>query len=122
MNPGTLDTPITLEERRTNADALGQPLDEWCEVRTIFAARRRPRPILQSEREQRDTARESERRDIVFRVRVQPFVSIYQPGMRIKEPRRSNMPDVIWRIIGWSDVNGTAGQWVDIECATPDAR
>lgn len=111
MNPGKLDTPIQLERPGTERDELGQLLDSWEPVgHPLFATRIEPR--IRPELVQGD--RETERQSLRLRVRSQPFLSIYEAGQRVREQRRTDIPEKLWSVTGWTETPYSKGMYVDI--------
>jgi hypothetical protein len=66
--------------------------------------------------------RDTERRGKTFRVRSQPFLGIYREGDRMVEEERTDIPETVWKVTGWTEVNGSRGMYVDVSAAAPDAR
>lgn len=117
MNPGLLDTPIQLESPPAAADELGQPSGAWTAAGgPIFA--RRMRPTAERETDQGD--RRTEAREVVFRVRSQPFLSTYATGQRAREMARPGVPETIWQITGWREPDGMRGMYVDVSAREVD--
>jgi hypothetical protein len=110
--------PIRIERRSTESDALGQPVPEWVRVGACFSRRitERARP------EEVIADRDSEVRTIVFRVRTRPFVGWYREGDRLVEPARNGLPETVWAIRGWAEVEGSNGMYVDIKAESPGGR
>lgn len=38
MNPGTLNSRITIKERAAGQDAIGQPVETWVDIATVWAS------------------------------------------------------------------------------------
>lgn len=113
MNPGLLREPLSLERQGAGRDALGQPSAEWAVVAGSEVLRgRRMKPKAQQDEMVAD--REREGQQAVFRVRSQPFLSLYQDGDRLVETAGRMMPAGVWEISGWAEVDGTAGMYVDV--------
>lgn len=118
MNPGTMKHPIRFERRSTETDDLGQPVEEWVRVGACFSRRMTERASAQVVVTDRDT----ESRTMLFRVRTRPFVGWYREGDRLVEPPRNGLPEKIWSIDGWAEVEGSNGMYVDIKASTPPER
>ncbi|MDB6078744.1 MAG: hypothetical protein JWO82_2491 [Akkermansiaceae bacterium] len=116
MNPGLLEQQITLLRQGVAVDELGQPSQEWTAVGTGFRARRM---VPKAQQESQAGDRPNERTTMSFRVRSQPFITLYQAGDRVRELARTDFPETIWEITGWAEVEGTSGMYVDISCASP---
>jgi hypothetical protein len=118
MNPGLMKHPIRIERRSTVPDELGQPVASWTRVGGCFARRmtERARP------EEKVADRPTEIRSIVFRVRTLPFIGWYREGDRLVEPARNGLPETVWAIGGWAEVEGSGGMYVDIKASTPAER
>lgn len=117
MNPGLLDTPIQLEAPPAGTDDLGQPSGSWTSVGAPMFARRM-RPAAETESQTGD--RRTEGRTVVFRVRNQPFLSLYAAGHRVRELARDGAPENVWDATGWREVDGTRGMYVDLTCREVD--
>ncbi|MEK7952776.1 head-tail adaptor protein [Luteolibacter soli] len=115
MNPGLLNQRIRIERAGAGADALGQPTEAWELVLSVAARRMRDKAADEAVIADRDT----EKRTIRFRVRSRPFTQIYEPGDRLVEAKRTDQPETIWNITGWTEVDGTNGMYTDILCAAP---
>lgn len=115
MNPGLLNLRVRLERQGVTKDALGQPVETWTSIRIVMARGMVPRD--------RGTVvagdRETERRGKVFRVRSQPFLGLYRAGDRLVELARTDIPETVWKIEGWTEVEGTAGMYVDVAGVVP---
>ena len=110
MNPGLLKHPVRIERPASGADDLGQPLEGWTRVGVCFARRLRSKATA----EEVIADRETEGQSAVFRARTRPFVGWYRDGDRLVEPSRNGLPEVIWRITGWTEVEGSNGMFVDV--------
>ncbi|MCW1916000.1 head-tail adaptor protein [Luteolibacter sp. GHJ8] len=110
MNPGLLRHPIRIERPVTTVDELGQPVPGWERVGVCFARRMKERAGAETVRSDRPV----EQRRAVFRVRSQPFLRRYREGDRLVELARGEMPEVVWEIEGWAEVDGTNGSFVEV--------
>jgi len=118
MNPGLLNLRIRIERKGTITDDLGQPVEGW-----TVAGRCRARGMAPRDRGQAEIAdRETERRGKIFRVRSQPFLGFYQPGDRLVEEVRTDLAETVWKVTGWTEVDGTNGMYLDIAADTPESR
>lgn len=114
MNPGLLREPLSLERKSTTKDSLGQPLDTWTKVTGSDKIRaRKMKPKAPEEEVSGDREREEE--TAVFRVRSQPWRSLYQNGDRAVEPASRFRGAVKWEIRGVSEVEGTQGGYLDVK-------
>ena len=118
MNPGLLSQQIRIERPSEEVDALGQPVSGWVLVGRISA--RRMKDKAQPETDSGD--RLTERRKMVFRVRTRPAFSMYRPGDRLVELARTSFPEQIWKIDGFTEVDGTNGMYVDFSVSDPEER
>jgi head-tail adaptor len=114
MNPGLLNLRIRVERKGTTTDSLGQPVEAWTVVGRCQARGMTPRDRGEAVVAERPT----ERRGKIFRVRSRPFLTFYQPGDRLVEEARADFPPQTWEIEGWTEVEKTAGMYVDISAAT----
>lgn len=112
MNPGLLDTRLIHERRNSARGADGSLSKSWNELGPTWGRRMRPKGAESSG----EASKDQERRTIVFRVRAQPFLSRYQNGDRFRETTANNLPPAVWRVLGWTDVEGTRGGYVDVSC------
>lgn len=113
MNPGMLDTLLVLEAPGPARGPDGAVLDQWDELQRIFARRMRPRggpPATDDEPKDQETRR------VTFRVRRRPFLDLYRNGCRFRETGANNLPGTSWRILSWSEVEGTRSSYVDCAC------
>ncbi|MCW1916784.1 head-tail adaptor protein [Luteolibacter sp. GHJ8] len=111
MNPGLLRHPIRIERPVTTVDELGQPVPGWERVGVCFARRMKERAGAETVISDRPV----EQRRAVFRVRSQPFLRWYREGDRLVELGRGGMPEVVWGIEGWAEVEGSGGMYLDVE-------
>ena len=114
MDPGLLDQRVRLERQGGGADALGQPDGTWSLVVAVRARR------LKNKASQAVVAdRETETKRVTFRVRSRPFATSYQAGDRLVEFERRDHPETVWNIHGVGEVEGTRGEYSDVECEAP---
>ena len=114
MNPGLLNQVIRLQRQGLVTDELGQRLDTWSTVATLRARRK---PVKsRGKMEEVIADRDTELRLMVFQLRTRPFVTLYQAGHRLLELARKDFPEEVWKIAGWSEVEGTNGMYIEINC------
>lgn len=113
MNPGLLNEALTLRRKSQTKDELGQPVDSWADA-GVFRGRRK-RSKAKAESMVSDSLTEAQ--EAIFMARSRPFVSIYQEGDELRAAERMSMPEEIWLIQGWSEVEGTNGEFVEISVA-----
>ncbi len=114
MNPGLLREPLVLERMGAGRDALGQPSGAWAQVAgspVLRGWRRRAAAVPEAEISDRKVERER----AVFRLRSQPFLGLYRPGDRLREPAGRMTPERVWEIRGTAGVEGTNGEFCDVE-------
>lgn len=114
MNPGLLKHPVRIERRAVGADETGQPLDVWTRVGGCFARRVRSKATAEVVIADRDMEGQS----AVFRVRTRPFIGWYRDGDRLVEIARNGLPEIFWKITGWTEVEGSNGMYVDVAVET----
>lgn len=112
MNPGLLNQRIRFERQSQASDEIGQPFDMWEHVGGC-AARRRP-VSTRARTEQVIADRDTERRTMVFQMRSRPFCTLYREGDRLVELMRADFPETVWKIIGWAEIEGTNGMYVEV--------
>lgn len=112
MNPGLLNQRIRFERQIQAADELGQRIEAW-EIVGGCAARRKP-VSTRARTEQVIADRDTERRATVFQMRSRPFCSLYKDGDRLVELKRTDFPETTWKIIGWTEIEGTNGMYVEV--------
>ena len=110
MNPGLLKHPVRIERQVPGVDELGQPLEGWTRIGGCFARRLRSKATA----EEVLADRETEGQSAMFRVRTRPFIGWYRDGDRLVEAARNGLPEVAWRITGWTEVEGSNGMYVDV--------
>lgn len=116
MNPGLLNLRIRIERRGSAADEAGQPIETWNVIGRCRARGMTPKDRGEVEAGDRDT----ERRGKIFRVRCQPFLGFYAAGDRLVEEERTGIPEQVWKVTGWTEVDGSNGMYLDVTAATPD--
>lgn len=114
MNPGLLDIPLNLLRLATAQDELGQPVETWESVGSFRG--RKMKPKIWPEKPGGD--RMNERTTFTYQVRSRPFVTLYQPGDRLQAQARTDFPVETWEIVGWGEIDGTSGMYVEVECGT----
>lgn len=120
MNPGLLRQLVFFQRQTADTDELGQRLDEWETIGRCFARRK---PVNTRARTETVIAdRDTEKQTMVFQMRSRPFVSIYQAGDRLVEAKRVDFPETAWRVIGWAEVEGTNGMYVEVTAEIPAKR
>jgi head-tail adaptor len=111
MNPGLLDQRVRLERQAGEMDPLGQPDGAWALVVAVRARR-----LKEKASQAVVTDRDTETKRVTFRVRSRPFATSYQAGDRLMECARRDHPEATWRIHGVSEVEGTRGEFSDVNC------
>lgn len=109
-NPGSFRESLRLERQGSGQDELGQPIEGWAEVLAFRGRRMRPKAKSEAESGDRDT----EVQRVALQVRTHPFLDVYQSGDRLID--LTGVSDVPWNVTGWSEVDGTIGQILLIEC------
>lgn len=120
MNPGLLKQRIRFERQSQASDEFGQPVDVWQSVGGC-AARRKP-VNTRARTEQVIADRDTERQTIVFQMRSRPFCTLYQEGDKLVELKRTDFPETTWKIIGWAEIEGTNGMYVEVTAEVPERR
>lgn len=112
MNPGLLNQVIRLQRQGLATDELGQRLDTWS---SVYQLRARRKPVKsRAKMEEVIANRDTERRTMVFQLRARPFITLYQAGDRLLELARKDFPEEVWKITGWSEIEGTNGMYVEV--------
>lgn len=120
MNPGLLNQRIRFERQSTGADEIGQPVEAWSSIGGC-AARRKP-VSTRARTEQVIADRDTEKRTMVFQMRSRPFCTLYKEGDRLVELKRTDFPETTWKIIGWAEIEGTNGMYVEVTTEVSDRR
>ncbi|QJE95204.1 phage head closure protein [Luteolibacter luteus] len=120
MNPGLLNQRIRFERQTTSADETGQPIESWLKLGGC-AARRKP-VTSRARTEQVIADRDTERRTMVFQMRSRPFCSLYKEGDRLVELKRTDFPETVWKVIGWAEIEGTNGMYVEVTTEQSGSR
>lgn len=114
MNPGMLDTLLVHERLGGTRDTDGSVIQTWNTVRAqVWARRMKPRGGDAAEKAE---PLDKESRKITFRVRRVPFLSDYANGDRLRETTDNNLPAAVWRVLSWTEVEGTRSGYIDLAC------
>ncbi len=118
MNPGELNTKLILQAPTTAKDDLGQPLPGWSDIRVLMAKRMPGKPQAEATAGDRQT----EGRKCLWKIRTQPFLTLYRAGYRILETSRPGFPATVWGIDGFAEADMTRGNYLLLTTSTPSER
>ena len=66
--------------------------------------------------------RDTEKRSMVFQLRAQAFVTLYQAGDRLLELARKDFPEEAWKFASWTKVEAPIGCILKSTVNTPSSE